>query len=159
MATSFNAASLAALVTLTGALLSPQALAARPWDGNYGYTRTYDDAAGKRAGEIYAIEYVGGKGGKCRITMTGPSSYEDILCRAAASDKAVTFHFKRFADDASAKVNKARDYKPDLQLLTLEKGVSEKRPNAIRTVWHSLRTLDGKRPASGVRFKRVQQAS
>ncbi len=159
MAISFNAASLAALVTLTGVLSSPEALAAGPWDGNYSYERTYDDAAGKRAGEIYAIDFAGGKGGKCRITMTGPSSYEDILCRAAASEKAVTFHFKRYADEASAKVNKARAYKPDLQLLTLEKGVSEKRPNAIRTVWHSLRTLDGKRPASGVRFKRVQKES
>ncbi len=162
MAISFKVAALAALVSVTGALLSPEALAAGPWDGNYAYERTFDDAAGKRAGEIYAIEYVGGKvgkGNKCRITMTGPSSYEDILCRAAASDKAVTFHYKRYADEASAKVNKARAYKPDLQLLTLEKGVSEKRPNAIRTVWHSLRTLDGKRPASGERFKRVQTAS
>ena len=159
MAISLNAASLATLVTLTAALLSPQSLAASPWNGNYAYERTYDDAAGKRAGEIYAIEYAGGKGGTCRITMTGPAAYEDILCRAVASDKAVTFHFKRYADEASAKANQARAYKPDLQLLTLEKGVSEKRPNAIRTVWHSLRTLDGKRPASGVRFKRVQKAT
>ena len=150
---------LASLVVLSAAAWPTLAAAASPWNGNYAYERTYDDANNKRAGEIYAIHYVKGKAGKCHITITGPSSYEDIICRATDSDKAVTFHFKRFTDANSATVNKARPYPKDQQLLTLEKGVSEKRPNAIRTVWHKLRTLDGKRPASGERFKRVPQAA
>lgn len=131
------------------------AIAASPWNGTYAYERTYDDADNKRAGEIYSLEYVKGKAGKCRITITGPNAYEDITCRAVDSEKSVTFHFKRFTDENSATVNKARPYPKDQQLLTIEKGVSEKRPNAIRTVWQKLRTLDGKRPPSGVRFKRV----
>ena len=46
----------------------------------------------------------------------------------------------------------------DQQLLTFERGVSSRRPNTLRTVWHSLRTMDGKRPAGGVRFVPAKRA-
>lgn len=137
------------------------AFAADNWNGNYTYQRTYNDAAGKPAGEIYTLDYVrgkDGKGGKCSITLTGPQAHEDIVCRAAVSEKSATFHFVRFVDAEAAKLNHARPYKKDQQLLTFERGVSEKRPNTIRTVWHSLRTMDGKRPAGGVRFVPVKRA-
>ncbi len=133
------------------AALSTSAFAAPNWNGNYGYERTFTDKAGARAGEIYAIKL--GANGACRITMTGPASHEDIICRKAESDKVVTLHFRRYADGKAAKANGARAYKKDLRLLSLEKGVND-RPEAIRTIWHNLRTLDGAKPATGERFKR-----
>ena len=87
--------------------------------------------------------------------MTGPNSHEDIICRASQNEKVTTLHFRRYADKKAAAANKARPYKKDQRLLTLEKGVND-RPDAIRTIWHSLRTLDGAKPATGERFKRVK---
>ena len=137
------------------------AFAADNWNGYYTYQRTYNDAVGKPAGEIYTLDYVRGKegkGGKCNITMTGPQAHEDIVCRAAVSEKSATFHFVKFVNPEAAKLNRARPYKKDQQLLTFERGVSSRRPNTIRTVWHSLRTMDGKRPSGGVRFVPAKRA-
>ena len=95
---------------------------------------------------------------KCNITMTDPQAQEDIVCRAAVSEKSATFHFVKFVNPEAAKLNHARPYKKDQQLLTFERGVSSRRPNTIRTVWHSLRTMDGKRPVGGVRFVPAKRA-
>jgi hypothetical protein len=140
------------LATLAAcAAISTASFAATNWNGTYGYERTFTDKSGTRAGEIYSIKL--GAKGACRITMTGPASHEDIICRAAASDNVVTLHFRRYADSKAAKANNARAYKKDQRLLSIEKGVNN-RPEAIRTIWHSLRTLDGAKPSTGERFKR-----
>lgn len=144
-------AAFAAIACVASAALSSAASAATNWNGNYGYERTYTDKSGARAGEIYSIAL--GAKGACRITMTGPNSHEDIICRTTKTDKVVTLNFRRYADAKAAAANKARPYKKDQRLLTLEKGVND-RPEAIRTIWHNLRTLDGTKPASGERFKR-----
>jgi Family of unknown function (DUF5991) len=143
--------SFAALAAVACAAISPAASAETNWNGNYSYERTFTDKTGTRAGEVYSIKL--GAKGACRITMTGPASHEDIICRTAASDKSVTLHFKRHADAKAVAANNSRLYKKDLRLLTLEKGVNN-RPEAIRTIWHNLRTMDGAKPASGERFKR-----
>jgi hypothetical protein len=133
-------------------LASTTAFGAGKWDGAYAYERTFTNSKGERAGEIYSLNL--GPGKACRITMTGPEGHEDIICRSAGSEKSVTVHFSRFADPKAAKANNARAYKKDQRLLTLERDISEKRPKAIRTIWHNLRTMDGKKPGSAA-FKKA----
>ncbi len=149
-------ASLASLAALAlapiAATAATAAAAATSWNGNYAYERTYRDASGANAGEIYNVTL--GAGGKCRITMTGPKSHEDIICRVAKNDKVATLHFRRFADAKEAALNGARSYPKDQRLLSFEHRDTDKNPKTVHTVWHKLRTLDGKSLKGGVRFKR-----
>jgi hypothetical protein len=144
----------AALCIVTGASALFASAAAAQWNGQYVYERTFANSKGERGGEIYNLTL--GPKGACRISMTGPAAHEDIVCRTAQSEKSVTVHFRRHADKAAAKLNKARNYKADQRLLTLEMGVND-RPKAIRTIWHNLRTMDGAKPKTGERFKRVSK--
>jgi hypothetical protein len=121
-------------------------------NGSYAYERVLKNASGQQFGEIYALEL--GSAGRCRLTVTGPSSHDDIVCRVESTPSSATVHFHRFADANAAKTNNARTYKKDQRLFTLEKGVN-KRPEAIRTIWQGLRSTDNQRLASGERFKRA----
>ncbi len=143
-----------AFAALASVIVSAPAFAATNWSGNYAYERVYKDASGAPAGELYSVK-IGGKD-KCRITMTGPKSHEDIICRVSRSKNAATLHFSKFVDPQAAKLNHARSYKKDQRLLTFEKGIEGKPDDTVRTVWHKLRTMDGKAPKGGVRFKRVK---
>jgi hypothetical protein len=153
MHTPISFRTIAAVIASASALLSSHGIAATNWSGNYAYERVYKDASGTPAGELYSVK-LGGKD-KCRITMTGPKSHEEIICRVSRTSKAATLHFSKFVDPQAAKLNHARRYKKDQRLLTFEKGIEGQPDNTVRTVWHSLRTMDGKKPKGGVRFKRV----